>query len=261
MIERVTVVGTGNLGLHLTRWLTERGMPIAQVYGRRMDQAEEIAALGNSQAIDQLNELDPNVDVFILAVSDRAIGEVAEQLSRHLPKTAIIAHTSGATPLDPLLAYFPRAGVFYPLQTFSRQRAISYQNIPLCIHAADDHVREKLTQLAHRLSTTVALVDDRQRALLHLAAVFVNNYTNFLYGIGQSITERADLPFSLLWPLMEETYHKAVALGPAAAQTGPARRGDEGTMALHHRLLAEFSDWEGLYGVLARAVEERYKND
>jgi predicted short-subunit dehydrogenase-like oxidoreductase (DUF2520 family) len=182
---------------------------------------------------------------------------VAAQLCPYLPTSALVAHTSGATPLAVLQPYFAHSAVFYPLQTFSKNREVDFSKVPICLETAQKEDYPKLEQLARRLSDQVFALDFEKRQTLHLAAVFVNNFVNHLYTIGAGLLAENDLPFALLRPLIEETAAKIQDHAPATMQTGPAVRGDQVTLERHLTLLSNHPDLQQLYQFFSTAIQQQ----
>ncbi|MBK9012867.1 MAG: DUF2520 domain-containing protein [Saprospiraceae bacterium] len=112
-----------------------------------------------------------------------------------------------------------------------------------------------LTTLAEQISDHVYCINDEKRATLHLAAVFVNNFTNHLFSIGEIILKPADLPFEMLLPLIRETVTKLDDGPPAAMQTGPAVRHDEATIQRHLRQLKDQPELETIYRILTKNIQ------
>ena len=150
-----------------------------------------------------------------------------------------------------------RKGIFYPLQTFSKNREVNFNTIPICIEAKEEADLELLTNLGNSLSEKVVEIDSDERSKLHLAAVFVNNFVNHLYAIGDDILGNNELSFDLLHPLIEETASKVKTLSPSEVQTGPARRGDQKTIEKHLHLLTEGPESE-LYQQLTESLMKKF---
>ncbi|MGB3619399.1 MAG: DUF2520 domain-containing protein, partial [Catalinimonas sp.] len=165
-------------------------------------------------------------------------------------------HTSGALPLAALGGVAERTGVLYPLQTFSDDRAVDWSEVPLLIEGSEATTTELLTALAARLSEHVHPVRSEQRRQLHLAAVFACNFTNHLLLIADEVMRGVDLDPTLLHPLVRETFEKALTIGPEAAQTGPARRNDVGTMRWHEASLAARPELLELYRTLSERIQK-----
>lgn len=197
-----------------------------------------------------------DADLYIIAVNDTAIGTVAKTLSTlpHLQEKLVV-HTSGATPSVVLLPHLSRIGIFYPLQTFSIQKEPNFKTIPFCLDAINEKDFLLLENLAQQLSNCTERINDAQRAVLHVAAVFVNNFTNYLYTVGANITEEGGVPFDLLKPLIVETAEKIQKNAPKDMQTGPAVRGDAATIRRHLDFL-KGSGYEEIYEILTNQVRD-----
>ena len=248
---RITIIGSGNVATHLAAAFKNAGHSILQVYSRNMQNSALLAYHIKAEPIDDLANINPETDLFVIAVKDDAIGLVAEQLAKH-QKT--IVHTSGATDLYALLAFTDNVGVFYPLQTFSKAKEVDFRNVPLCIEAADEGIARNLEQLAQTISNKVYRIDSAQRKILHLAAVFACNFPNYLYGIAQQILAKHQLDFDLIRPLILETAQKVQERLPADVQTGPAIRNDENTMNNHLQLLKDEPGLKELYKLLSQGI-------
>lgn len=239
----ITILGTGKVGTALQNVFIHSGMEAQVLSSRSLDRSPL-----------------PHDDLYIIAVKDDAITSVAKQLSRYTSHNPLVVHTSGTTPSNVLAPYFKRFGVFYPLQTFTKGRPVNFKNLPICLYANDVTDLQLLENLAQKISDRIAVIDDHQRRILHLAAVFVNNFVNFLYHIGQQITEQNDLPFDLLLPLIHETAAKITPFPPAENQTGPAVRNDLQTIDQHLRLLDDIHpEWRSLYKSLTTAIQNQHK--
>lgn len=254
MQESIFLIGAGNVGYHLGRALVARGCRVIGVFSRTIEKARALSDATGIPSCHLLADIDPTADLYLLAVSDKAIGPVARALYGRGLEDKLLVHTSGATPALVLRPFSRRFGVFYPLQTFSRERAVDFSKIPLCIQAnrADDEAT--LLRLGERLSRSVHRIDDRQRAVLHLAAVFANNFSNHLFEIGAQLLETEALPFDLLRPLIEETAAKIQTNRPADMQTGPAARSDRATIERHLDYLDDQPRLRELYRSLTRHI-------
>ncbi|RYC51363.1 Rossmann-like and DUF2520 domain-containing protein [Flagellimonas olearia] len=249
----VVILGTGNLAKHLFTAITETdGAQVVQVVGRNRDRLKwfsEKTAISNdfSSVVE--------ADVYLIAVKDDAITEVSQALSH---KEGVVAHTSGAVSLTAIAA--ERKGVFYPLQTFTEGKKLDFKSIPLCIEGSSPEDTLVLQKLANGLSDNVQQIDSDQRKKLHLAAVFVNNFTNHLFGVGEEICLENQLSFDLLKPLIKETAEKVQSMSPKMAQTGPARRGDQKSMQEHLKLLKN-KNQIALYTLCSEAIENAYEKE
>jgi len=202
---------------------------------------------------DKMEDIYPDTDWVLMAVRDDAISEVAAALSAFIPD-ALVTHTSGATPGAVLSPFFHRFGVFYPLQTFSMERTPIWSKIPFCVDAPSESDVLFLRKIAKTIGNLVYRVTDTQRAQLHVAAVFANNFANHCFSIAEQILSQHDLPFEMLYPLMEETLAKALLDAPSVMQTGPAIRGDKDTIKRHLQLLSQIPEWSALYLLISKNI-------
>ncbi len=256
---KIAVAGTGKVAHRLAKRLKAKGLPIAQVYGRSPEGAQQLAQDLHCGWTSDPADIDPDTEWLLLAVSDDAIEEVAAQFAEVAP-LALVTHTSGATPGQVLAAHFRRYGVFYPLQSFSLERQPIWSKIPFCVDASSHEDVLFLKKMAKTVGNLVYQVDDQQRATLHVAAVFANNFANHCFAIAEKILDNADLPFEMLHPLMEETLAKAVAESPAKMQTGPAIRGDSETILRHLHLLESQARWAEIYRVVSEDIAESQRD-
>jgi predicted short-subunit dehydrogenase-like oxidoreductase (DUF2520 family) len=195
-----------------------------QIWSRNIAHAQELADTAHAQVISSLSDVVTDADLYIIAVPDNAVAAVAHAMPA---VSGIVAHTSGSVNLQALAnSANSHLGVFYPLQTFSKEKSVDFSEIPFFIEGSDETTAENLEAFAQRLSTKVYRADSAQRATLHLAAVFACNFANHLWSIAADTLSEANYSFDIFKPLLQETLNKAIQLTPAAAQTGPARRGD-----------------------------------
>lgn len=252
-LKRVVIVGSGNVAEALARALPASGAELCQVFARNRGRGPRVAALGGTTWTADPDRL-AEADLYLIAVSDRAVGEVAASL--RLPDGAVAAHTAGSVPLDALEA-FPRRAVIYPLQTFTAGRAVDFARVPLFLEASDKGTYQSVERFARRLSSQLYPADSKRRGILHLAGVLACNFVNALYAAGERTLAREGLPFEALRPLIAETAAKALAApSPAAVQTGPAVRGDLPTLERHRALLAEEPLLLEIYNLMSRYIWE-----
>lgn len=248
---RITIIGSGNVATHMAAAFKNAGHNIVQVYSRDLQNASLLAYHVRAEAIDSLHQINSETDLFVIAVKDDAIETIAAVLAQY---QKLMVHTSGATDLQALLNHTQNAGVFYPLQTFSKTREVDFNTVPLCIEGADEHIAAQLKELAYTITQNVYQINSAERKTLHLAAVFACNFPNYLYYISQQLLANQQLPFDLLRPLILETAQKVQEYLPASVQTGPAIRNDEKTMSSHLQQLREKPELEALYKLLSQGI-------
>lgn len=253
-IQSISFIGSGNVATHLALAFMRSGLNIAEVYSPNNQHASDFAKMMNCSRLSDLSAINPDVDLVLIAVPDTKIGEVFKAL----PKIeGIVAHTSGFCSMSELLTA-ENFGVFYPLQTFTRNKEISFSEVPFCIEGNDEETSNRLADLAKRLSNNVHHIDSPDRRYLHLAAVMVNNFTNHIYHIAGDILENRNFDFNLLLPLIKETADKAKTIAPEKAQTGPAKRNDISTITEHEKMLIEYPEYRKLYSLISSQISKKY---
>lgn len=256
----LVVLGAGHVAWHLAPALAAAGHHVAAVWSRTPGSALSLAARLPPTTVlsSPAQAADLHPDLVLLAVPDAAVAPVLAQA--RLPATLAVAHTAGALPLPP----HPRAGVFYPLQSFSRERALDLADVPFCLEASDDATADLLRRLATSVSRRAPYwLTSAERAPLHLAAVFAANFPNHLLGVSHRILQHAPspLPLDILQPLVLEVVAKAFAApaGPFSVQTGPAARHDAPTLSAHRARLAAnpaLAPWLPVYEALTTAIQQ-----
>lgn len=258
---RITFIGAGRVATHLAKALQVEHQMV-QVYSRNLQHAQRLAQQIDTEAIDQFEQLNPHTDLVIIAVSDQAIEPIIQSIKTYLPQ-CLIVHTSGSTALSVIEQHHKRAGVFYPLQTFSFERGVNWLETPLFVEASDSRDLDVLTTLANSLSNRVYQYSSKQRQTLHLAAVFACNFSNYCYDMAKQIVDAEQVDFSLLYPLMLETADKATHNEPKQMQTGPAMRGDQNILNMHAQLLIESNraDLAQVYELLSNGISKHHRSD
>lgn len=257
MIRSVVIIGSGNLAEALARAVAVSPLELRQVFGRNRDRTAAVAALAGTEGASDPARL-AAADIYLIAVSDAAVAEVAAALP--IDPRAVVAHTAGSVPVDALPARFPRRAVFYPFQTFTRGRAVDFSQIPILVETSSPALRDEVEAFARRLSRTVLYADSALRGQVHLAGVFACNFANHLFELGGEVLRRAGVSADLLRPLIAETTAKALdAARPAAVQTGPAVRGDLPTQERHLGLLAGDERLCELYRLITQSIWETSK--
>lgn len=252
---RIVIVGTGNLATRLGMALYAGNSELAQIYGRSPVACSQLADLLDCPFTTDLSELNTEADLYLLAVSESALPEI---LSTNAFHNKFIVHTSGSIDLESLAAYSINYGVFYPLQTLSKQRSLDFRSVPICIEANNTENLEKLKELAHTISDSVIPIDSITRRQLHLSAVFVCNFVNHLYAIGEKLLSEKGMDFNLLRPLIAETAEKVQQFSPLEVQTGPAVRGNQPIMDLHLHMLEQHPEWQKIYQLLSSTIQNTH---
>lgn len=250
---KVVCIGSGHVATHFSTAIAAAGMELVQVWSQSQDHAQVLADLLGAKAISDKADIDLHADLYLIAVKDDAIPEMAALLGG---VNGLVLHTSGATDLNVFPAAMRNYGVLYPLQTFSRTKALDFSKVPLCLEAKNETILTTLKNIALQLSPLVYEVSSQQRRILHLAAVFACNFSNHLYAIGQEILEKNQLDFEILRPLILETAEKVQHAFPRDVQTGPAIRHDEQTLLKHKELLNGMPELQVIYETLSKSIKK-----
>jgi predicted short-subunit dehydrogenase-like oxidoreductase (DUF2520 family) len=251
---KIAILGAGNVAWNLAPALEDAGHEITEVYARDLKKAMEITEmLYATEPKDDLDFSDSEAQIFIFAVNDQAISELADEVI--LPEGSILVHTSGSVPLDSLdysSAY--NTGIFYPLQSFTKGKKIDMDEVPFLVESEDEEVLQKLKKLAKSLSPMVYVVRSKDRKAIHIAAVFASNFSNHMIRIAEEIMRRQGLDFEMLKPLIIETISKSLQIGAKKAQTGPAIREDYETLEEHHRFLSFNESFAEIYKLISQDI-------
>ncbi len=188
----------------------------------------------------------------------RLFVELLPQIAEGKQKSLLV-HTAGSIPMSVWEGHAERYGVFYPMQTFSKQREVDFQEVPFFIEAKRAEDTELLKAIASTLSEKVYEADSEQRKSLHLAAVFICNFTNHMYALAADLLEKYNLPFEVMLPLIDETARKVHELAPRDAQTGPAVRYDENVMSNHLAMLVDSPALQEIYKLMSKSIHEHHK--
>lgn len=252
--KRIVLIGAGNVASHLAPALLKAGANLCQIYSRTQESARELGMKTGITYTSDIFAIYPDCDIYIFCVSDDALLNLYKSI--RINKDALILHTSGSMPMEIFKPHTSHYGVLYPLQTFTKKRELDFKEIPLCIEAVNSATLNEVRELATSLSLRVEEISSEKRKTLHLAGIFANNFVNHLYGLAGKIMEKDGLDFSLLRPLIFETAHKVMLMSPENAQTGPARRGDEGILNMHKALLKDNRKLLNLYVSISDSIRE-----
>jgi predicted short-subunit dehydrogenase-like oxidoreductase (DUF2520 family) len=247
----VTLLGAGNVATHLFKaFKTSNQITVKQWFNRNIDAISTYKS--EVEITDNIDALEA-ADVFIIAVSDNAVANVSKSLT---VKNQLVVHTSGSVNVHDLDKKH-RRGVFYPLQSFSKKATLNFADVPICIETLNKSDYPILKTLATAIGSPVKRINSDQRRVLHLAAVFVNNFTNQMYRIAHEIVESEAAEFDLLKPLILETAKKVQDMSPYMAQTGPAKRNDTKTINKHIAILEDEQHQE-VYKLLTQSIQNTH---
>jgi predicted short-subunit dehydrogenase-like oxidoreductase (DUF2520 family) len=251
---KIVFIGAGKVATALALALKNK-RKIIQVYSRTHASAKALAGKLSCPFTNDLKNIDTRADIYIIAVKDDAIAKVAPLLKL---KGKIVIHTSGAVGIDVLKKASANCGVLYPPYSFIKGRALE-KNVPFCLEASNPIVKAELLALVKDFSGKPYIMSSEQRATLHVAAVFANNFTNHMFVIAHNIAKKANIPFEVLFHLIDDTVMNLKNRSPELNQTGPAKRGDKLTLAKHEKMLKNNPKYLAIYKLLSKSIQESYK--
>ncbi|MGI6232956.1 MAG: Rossmann-like and DUF2520 domain-containing protein [Prevotella sp.] len=252
---KIILVGAGNLATQLGHALHQAGHDLPQVYSHTMTSAQLLADQIGAEPTDDIDALATDADLYIIAVKDRALSEV---ISRLCPsrRSQVFVHTAGSMPMDVFKGQADHYGVFYPMQTFSKNRAVDFHVIPTFLEWNDAEAENLIQSMATSVTNRIYHLPTADRKYLHLAAVWACNFTNHCYEVSANLLARHGIPFDVMLPLIDETAHKVHTLTPHEAQTGPAVRYDENVIRAQSALLSDIPRLRELYELLSKDIHE-----
>lgn len=256
---RISFIGAGNVATHLALAFQEAGHEVVGIYSRTMQSADMLAGKLNCERKTQQQKSlpftfddfqDNGSELYLISVKDDVVMNLAQRLIPLAP-TAIWAHTAGSLPMDVISG--EHIGVFYPMQTFSKEKHVDMSKVSLFIESKT--CEDELMNLAQTISNRVYKLDSDGRKRLHLAAVFACNFVNHCYALSEKLLVEQGLPFEVMLPLIDETASKAHVLSPKDAQTGPAIRGDETIMSKQIELLKDNELMQSIYSIMSKSIQ------
>lgn len=253
--NNIYLIGCGNLGLHLGLALKEKGFKFSGVFSQKIENARKAANLLQCVAINNIYNIPENTAIIIISVPDNVLLDISEKL---ISPQHIVIHTSGSVEMAILKNISPKYGVFYPLQTFSTNRSISFDNMPAFVEASDNDTLNFLLEISQALNVKSNILNSEKRKILHLAAVFACNFSNFMIYNAEKILDENGLNKDLLHPLIAETFKKAIDNGAFISQTGPAIRGDKIIIDKHLKMLPDNSYSKKIYELLSNLIFETF---
>lgn len=265
-------IGCGNLAYRMSLELQKHGHTVNTIYGRDLEKAAKLAYILNKSEYSP-NSLNKETfattnladvlegEIIILAVSDNSIEDVAALLFEEAKKKnryPLVLHSSGATSISVLKA-FPKHGVLYPLMTLSATKPVDFSLVPFFLESSSTEIQAILKEICYSLNSEYREIDSNERAQLHVSAVYVSNFINYLTGLAFDLSKPNHM---FLMPLAIETIRKAFLYEhPSLVQTGPAIRGDIKTINQHLKLLEKYPEHKEVYKLLTEHISQKIKKE
>ena len=249
----IVFIGAGNLATNLAKALYRKGFRIVQVYSRTKESAASLAQNVEATYTTDLSAIVDDAQLYIVSLKDDTFVQLLPEMVAGR-KNALWVHTAGSIPMSIWEGQVERYGVFYPMQTFSKQREVDFREIPIFVESHSVEETQFLKDIAAALSEKVHEATSEQRKNLHLAAVFTCNFTNHMYALAAELLRKYQLPFDVMLPLIDETANKVHEMEPRTAQTGPAVRYDEQVINRHLQMLADEPHMQELYRLISENI-------
>lgn len=255
---RYSIIGTGNTAWFFATKLHKAGHECTGVYGRNLVKAQELAANIHATAYDLADNVSQPTDVCIIAVSDRAISEIAQKI---IVKDAVVLHTAGAADIKLLSLFTEGHGVIWPIYSIVKDNLPETRIIPTVWEASDTHTANYIKTIADSYTSVCFEADSNKRSWLHLTAVMSNNFTNHIFAIADKLCTEQGLPFSLLLPIIEQSISRLHNVSAYSQQTGPAKRNDTVVIERQLQMLQNTPEWQQLYQAITASIQAMYKAD
>lgn len=255
MQQKICFIGAGNLATHLSKALYNAGYSILQVYSRSKGSANLLAEQINAKATTKHSEIVRDADIYFVALKDSVVHHVLSEVDF---QNKLIVHCSGSLSISILNNYSANIGVFYPLQTFTKNRRLDFKSIPVFVESNSKKNEELLTGIGSTISGSVSVLNSEKRKYLHISAVFACNFVNHFYYLSSELLKTKNISFDVLKPLILETARKVQELDPEDAQTGPAVRFDKNIINSHLEELRGIGNFEELYNSISKSIFEHH---
>ena len=259
-MEKIVILGSGNVAHHLATALLNSGFEISQIFGRNEISASKLANDINSKYVCQLNKLEQNADYYYFCMNDIANIEISKNINIK-NQNAILIHTAGSQSINIFSGITKNFGAFYPFQTFTKGVKTDFSKVPICIEASNIETLENLKDIANKLQCKSYNIDEKGRETLHLCGVFAANFINHCVSISEELLKESKINPEIINPLLQQSFYKILTNGATKSQTGPALREDKPTIEKHLNLLKDKKQYSEVYKVLTESIIEWKKKN
>ena len=250
---KIVMIGSGNVATQLGLAFTNAGHHVIQVFSRNELSAGMLSKKLSCSFTTNISDISASADVYVIALTDEAIKPFLKKFRIH---DKVVIHTSGSVSLSVFGRGYKNYGVLYPVQTFSMKRKVDVSKIPFCIESNNLSSGRKITSLAKTLSSRIHFLNSSERKVIHLAAVFSNNFSNHLFAIAEKMLKQKNVSFDILRPLILETAIKVQHDSPFVMQTGPAKRGDQLVLDAHLKILKQHKRFRQIYKLMSESISD-----
>jgi predicted short-subunit dehydrogenase-like oxidoreductase (DUF2520 family) len=251
---KIAIVGSGNIATFFGKKLRER-YTIVQVISPTVANASQLAQQLNCSFATNISELNSDAGIVLFAVKDDVLRTLKPNESL---ASKVVIHTAGSVSLHDVDFISPNCGSIWCMYSINKNHLPQRNDIPLIVNASNENTMHIVNELSACISHVIYALNDEQKAVAHLSAVFANNFANHLFTIGQDILRQNNIPFDILIPLIQNTIEKLSYSSPDRLQTGPAIRHDEATIAKHLEILNNHAEFSNIYKMLTQSIQLRY---
>jgi predicted short-subunit dehydrogenase-like oxidoreductase (DUF2520 family) len=270
----MNLIGCGRVGQTLAYLWQRTGVVRVQgLYSRSKASAQAAQTfIGAGEVCETLAQL-PQADLWLIAVPDAAIEQVASELcaaraesdDEHATVQPMALHASGflaSSALAPLAALGWRTASSHPVRSFATPDLAAAQFAGTPIGLEGHALALPILQTAFEaIGGQCFHIQTEAKPLYHAAAVFSNNFTVVLQGIAQGLWQEAGVSEAMRQTLMHALLTSTVANlqsnTPAHALTGPAARGDTAVVHAQGQAVAQWSAPAGqLYALLSQLAAQ-----
>ncbi len=240
MKASITIIGVGRVGKLLHQALQRAGY-------------DQISVISKGDEILFLN------DFILITVPDHSIQLVVDSISDSglKIKGKTLAHTSGVVGLDVFSNINQKnnnIGCFHPLMAVT-EHSNSFEGITFDI-CGDVGFVKNIIPIIDDLGGKTMIVDEHEKAKLHVAAVITSNYLVTLMAMAQELFKNSELDKEqlkrALVPLMKSAIDNLESQNPKQALTGPISRGDVASIEKHLNILKDVPNLASSYSQLGQ---------
>ncbi|MGN1031730.1 MAG: Rossmann-like and DUF2520 domain-containing protein [Butyricicoccaceae bacterium] len=255
---KIGFIGAGKVGVSLGKLFAQNGIPVTGYFSRTPEHTKQAAEFTGSEPFAALSELVEASDTLFVTTPDGAIARVWDDIAKLPIKSKMICHCSGSLSSE-VFAGAQELGAqvcsVHPLLAVS-DRFTAWEGLKTAFFTIEGTGAETMTGLMRSCGASIAVIDAKDKPKYHLAACVVSNLAVGLAAWGMDLLGEcgftAEQAQTALTPLILGNARNICEKGPMAALTGPAERGDVGTIRKHMACIPE--DERRLYAALTERL-------
>jgi predicted short-subunit dehydrogenase-like oxidoreductase (DUF2520 family) len=252
---KIAILGSGNIATFFGNKFFMQGHQITQIISPTIEHAKQLSSSLQCDFATSMDDLNTQVDVILLAIKDDLLRNISFKQNTN---NALIIHTAGSVRLSEISSVANNIGSIWCMYSINKNHLPDRSDIPLIINANNEASLANVKILSQCISQSIYELNDNEKSVAHLSAVFANNFANHLFTIGQEILSTENISFDILIPLIQNTIEKLSYSTPDKLQTGPAIRHDDDTIAKHKKILKSNDEFLKIYKLLTQSIQQRY---